>query len=116
VTPRQVGVQELLYVERAQAATGNVPILEPPTKVFHDEDVLAHPSLGVPSRVQIRDEAPENYAKVTGRHSATNRCTLEESFDQGEIQNTLFFHRFRQASSYASPRPDTNSKSLCRTD
>jgi hypothetical protein len=53
--------------------------------VFHDQDVLAHPSLGVPSRVQIRYEAPENYAKVARRHSATNRGTLEEPLYQGEI-------------------------------
>jgi hypothetical protein len=48
------------------------------TKVLNYQDVKAYPSRRVPSRVQIQHEATENYAKVVGRHAATNRGTLEE--------------------------------------
>ena len=82
--------------------------------MFNDQNVMAHSSMGVPSRVQIRYEARENYPKVIRGHSATNRSTLEEILYQGRIEKPLRFHRCRQLSCYSALLPKTNSKSLGR--
>jgi hypothetical protein len=101
-------------VDRAQAAHGNVVVLEPTTEVFNHQDVMAYPSRRVPSRLQIQHETRENYAKVVGRHAAANRTTREEVPHWGEIWKRLFFHRFRHPSSCPSRPQNTNSKSIRR--
>jgi hypothetical protein len=75
---------------------------------------MPHAFTGVPACVQIRCEASENYAKIVGGHAPTNGGALEQLRDQGEIDKTLVFHRFRQASCYPNLPPNTNSKSIRR--
>jgi len=89
MTLRQVRTEELLHVERAQTAERDSSALQPPTKMFNDQNVMAHSSTGVASRVQILDKPKENYAKVIRRHSAANRSTLEELLDQCGIEKRL---------------------------
>jgi hypothetical protein len=72
-------------VERAQAANGNVLLLQPATEVLNHQDMMAYPSARVPSRLQFQRETRENYAKVVGRHPATNRSTREKAPHEGEI-------------------------------
>lgn len=96
-------------MERAQTAGRNSPALQPPTKMFTDQNVMAHSSIGVASGVQILDEAEENYAKVTRHHSAANRSTLEDLLDQPGIVKRVHFGGFRQPSCYLGGPSNTNS-------
>jgi hypothetical protein len=82
--------------------------------VLNYQDVKTYPSSGVSSRVQIRHEAAESYAKVVGGHALTNRGALEQPPNQGEIHKTLVFHRLRQPSSYPTPQPNTKQKPVRR--
>ena len=57
--------------------------------------------------VKSRLETLENYVKVTGSASATDRYGLDGAPRGGGIGKTLRFHRFRQLSSYPQLQPNT---------
>ena len=97
-------------MRRAQMAEPNSPALQPLTKMFKDQNVMAHSANAVASGVQILGKLKENYVKVACRHSAANRSALEELLDQCGIVNRVHFGRFRRLSCYPAGPPNTNPK------
>ena len=103
----QVVAKKLIYTPSVYAGEGNALLFQPAPEVFDDLNAELDSRRSVTMSVKSRRETLENYVKVTGSASATDRYGLDGAPRGGGIGKTLRFHRFRQLSSYPQLQPNT---------